>query len=116
MSRFLAFLLLVLLPIQSTLAISALYCTHDQGAGDTTALAAVQIAEIDGDTGSIKDKNNAPDKRCTCHHLSVPVAMTSNASAYTPELSGTAFHSFEIADLAAGIPYRPERPRWSAAV
>ncbi|GAP38765.1 hypothetical protein [Piscinibacter sakaiensis] len=117
MRRWLAILLLVLLPTQLSWAVVADYCAHETGAGadhvghhdhDVHAHAPAPMGDVDpaADTGPSGDIDCG---HCHGHCTGLPVAGTGaplDGPRTTPAPAGNA-------PCAAAVAAPPERPQWA---
>lgn len=121
MRRWLAILLLVLLPTQMSWAVLADYCAHPSGAAadhvghhDHAAHGHGAMAEAAGDAGGLDAAGSPPDAGVDCDHchghcagmLLAPLSAPSGPAAASPEPAAAA-------PGAAPMPAQPERPQWA---
>ncbi|MBK6612530.1 hypothetical protein [Ottowia sp.] len=119
MRRWLAILLLVLLPAQTTWAVVASYCAHQPGA------AASHLGHHEdgshGHTSPLLDGSGTPDpssnatasashdcEHCHGQHAAMPFRVEPLGLDFIPGSSASASDDLET----ASAPARPERPKW----
>ena len=117
MRRWLAVLLLTLLPLQLSWAAVSGYCQHETGA------AAQHFGHHDHQHQSnakVKSDNGGKtsgvfDIDCSiCHAASCPMAF--QASSLVPKLhTATGMHNGDLEPLTSAPPAVPERPNWRLA-
>lgn len=113
MRRWFAILLLVLLPLQTSWAVVANYCDHEQETGQTTQHFGHHEHKHEGATesGSKSKSLTGFDSDCVDCHLSTPVTLTDVFA--LPLLISVAFCDQLPASPLHPLPGDvPERPNW----
>ena len=113
MRRYLILLLVLLLPAQSVLAITASYCGHEQGG--VPHLGHHQHQHVDQAPGTSDDGPLGDHWDCASHHMGVAAVLSYMPKAVTVEV-GKANISFIPHLASSALAQRPERPKWPAAV
>lgn len=118
MRRWLALLLLVLMPVQFTWAAAARYCLHEADAtsshwGHHDAAGHGHAAPPAGDDVSAAGDADTPS--VDCHHCHGPAAgLAVGLLAATPQLPGDAPAPPPVPARNEPVPAQPERPQWAA--
>jgi hypothetical protein len=117
MRRWLAILLLVLMPAQFTWAAMARYCPHETdatashwGHHDVAGHGHDTAPAVDGDAATADTDAATVD----CHHCHGPAGLIGALAAPAPRLPDGAPAPQPAPARAEPVPTQPERPQWAA--
>jgi hypothetical protein len=115
MRRWLAILLLTLLPFQFTWAVASSYCGHETGSTQSRHLGHHDHQHVDHHDGSPSSAEKLPgaaDPDCLNCHGQI-AALPNLALPATASEAATRLGSADSPLFAARAPDRPERPQWA---
>ena len=113
MYRYFVLFLVLLLPAQSVLAITASYCAHEQG--PVQHLGHHQHQHVDSAPGNSDQGPLSDHPDCASHHITVAALLPHTCPAIAVEV-GKADVTFTPHLFSSSLSQRPERPKWLPAV
>ena len=113
MCRYFVLFLVLLLPAQSVLAITASFCAHEQG--PVQHLGHHQHQHVDSAPGNTDPGPLSDHPDCASHHITI-AALLPQTPAAPAVVVDKEIVSFTPHLFSSSLSQRPERPKWPPAV